>query len=44
MLLTFIDSKFRSNNEFDSPKEYVPYDGINGPTDGHEWLAGHPFY
>ena len=33
-----------SNNEFDSPAQYVPYDGLNGPTDGHEWLASHPFY
>ena len=29
---------------FRSPDYFIPYDGVNGPDDGHKWLASHPFY
>ena len=37
-------SYYVCNNEYDSPEQYVPYDGVNGPDDSHAWLLGHPFY
>ena len=33
-----------SDNEIASPGYFIPYDGVNGPDDGHKWLQGHPFY
>jgi len=37
-------SYYVCNNEFESPEQFVPYDGVNGPDDSHQWLQGHPFY
>mmetsp|Transcript_18779 Transcript_18779/g.44519 ORF Transcript_18779/g.44519 Transcript_18779/m.44519 type:complete len:91 (-) Transcript_18779:20-292(-) len=32
------------DNEIGSPEYFIPYDGVNGPDDGHKWLPSPPLY